>query len=105
MPVLLDADSLGVGVLTDLQFEDEGSSRPGKARASTPQQASQTVRMLCSLTLDPHLVGLFLTVFICAEHFLCVSVYLPHTALFSNEYESLLSNPYPARPLLACLCL
>ncbi|XP_059200428.1 apolipophorins [Centropristis striata] len=49
------ADSLGVGVLTDLQFEDEGAA--GKAKASTPQQASQTVRMLCSLTSDPQLVS------------------------------------------------
>ncbi|XP_070774929.1 uncharacterized protein [Enoplosus armatus] len=51
------ADSLGLGVLTDLQFEDEGAARPGKARVSTPQQASQTVRMLCSLTSDPQLVS------------------------------------------------
>lgn len=60
MPLLLNApaDSLGVGVLTGLQFEDEGAARPGKARASSPQQASQTVRMLCSLISDPELVGL-----------------------------------------------
>ncbi|XP_070830189.1 uncharacterized protein [Chaetodon trifascialis] len=51
------ADSLGVGVLTDLQFEDEGGARPGEARVSTPQQASQTIRMLCSLTSDPQLVS------------------------------------------------
>ncbi|XP_045907286.1 uncharacterized protein LOC123972095 isoform X3 [Micropterus dolomieu] len=51
------ADSLGLGVLRDLQFEDEGAARPGKATASTPQQASQTVRMLCSLTSDPELVS------------------------------------------------
>ncbi|XP_063741934.1 apolipophorins [Eleginops maclovinus] len=51
------ADSSGLGVLTDLQFEDEGAARPGKARASTPQQASQTLRMLCSLTSDPQLVS------------------------------------------------
>ncbi|XP_033993534.1 apolipophorins-like [Trematomus bernacchii] len=51
------ADSVGLGVLTDLQFEDEGAARPGKARASTPQQASQTVRMLCSLTSDPQLLS------------------------------------------------
>ncbi|XP_037642433.1 uncharacterized protein LOC119498040 [Sebastes umbrosus] len=51
------ADSLRPGVLTDLQFEDEGTARPGKSRASTPQQASQTVRMLCSLTADPQLVS------------------------------------------------
>lgn len=60
MPVLPNAhaDSLGVGVLTDLQFEDEGAEKPGKGRASTPQQASQTVRVLCSLTSDPQLVSL-----------------------------------------------
>ncbi|KAK1879652.1 hypothetical protein KUDE01_027769, partial [Dissostichus eleginoides] len=51
------ADSVGLGVLTDLQFEDEGAARPGKARASTPQQASQTVRMLCSLTSDQQLLS------------------------------------------------
>ncbi|XP_051279537.1 uncharacterized protein LOC127375918 isoform X2 [Dicentrarchus labrax] len=51
------AESLGIGVLTDLQFEDDESSRPGKSRASTPQQASQTVRMLCSLTSDPQQVS------------------------------------------------
>ncbi|XP_044075986.1 uncharacterized protein LOC122887130 [Siniperca chuatsi] len=51
------ADSLGLGVLTGLQFEDEGAARPGKTRASTPQQASQTVRTLCSLTSDPQLVS------------------------------------------------
>ncbi|TNN69892.1 hypothetical protein EYF80_019960 [Liparis tanakae] len=49
------ADVLRPGVLTDLQFEDEGTARPGKARASTPQQASQTVRMLCSLVSDAQL--------------------------------------------------
>nr|XP_040026805.1 uncharacterized protein LOC120815845 isoform X3 [Gasterosteus aculeatus aculeatus] len=53
----LGADSLGLGVLADLQFEDEGASRPGKARASTPQQASETVRLLCSLTSDPQPVS------------------------------------------------
>ncbi|KAI4809707.1 hypothetical protein KUCAC02_018573, partial [Chaenocephalus aceratus] len=51
------ADSVGLGVLTGLQFEDEGAARQGKARASTPQQASQTVRMLCSLTSDPQLLS------------------------------------------------
>ncbi|XP_068456308.1 uncharacterized protein [Clinocottus analis] len=51
------ADVLRHGVLTDLQFEDEGTAKPGKARASTPQQASQTVSMLCSLTSDPPLVS------------------------------------------------
>ncbi|KAM8851209.1 uncharacterized protein AB9W97_022010 isoform 3-T3 [Spinachia spinachia] len=51
------ADSLSLGVLAHLQFEDEGAARPGKARASTPQQASETVRLLCSLTSDPQLVS------------------------------------------------
>lgn len=51
------ADSSGVGVLTDLQFEDEGSARPGKMGATTPLQASHSVRMLCSLVSDPQLVG------------------------------------------------
>ncbi|TDH06001.1 hypothetical protein EPR50_G00128340 [Perca flavescens] len=50
-------DSLGPGVLTDLQFEDEGAARPEKARVSTLQQASQTVRILCSLTSDPQLAS------------------------------------------------
>uniref|UniRef100_UPI003AABB2CD uncharacterized protein n=1 Tax=Centroberyx gerrardi TaxID=166262 RepID=UPI003AABB2CD len=45
-------DSSGVGVLTGLQFEEEGAVRPGKARPSTPQQASETVRMLCGLISD-----------------------------------------------------
>ncbi|XP_034743303.1 apolipophorins-like [Etheostoma cragini] len=53
----LETDSLDPGVLTDLQFEDEGAARPEKARASTPQQASQTVRILCSLTSDPQLAS------------------------------------------------
>lgn len=92
MPALPNAhaDSLGVGVLTNLQFEDEGAARPGKATASAPQQASQTVRMLCSLTSDPQLVGLHgfrsslncilsVTSFICKEHLLYVSVYLSLT--------------------------
>ncbi|XP_042284010.1 uncharacterized protein LOC121908222 isoform X3 [Thunnus maccoyii] len=53
-----EADSLVLGVLTDLKFEEEeGPARPGKAKLSTPQQASQTVRMLCSLTSDPQLVS------------------------------------------------
>lgn len=50
--------SLVPGVQTDLQFEEEGAARPGKAKLSTPQRASQTVRMLCGLTSDPQLVGL-----------------------------------------------
>ncbi|XP_037314999.2 uncharacterized protein LOC119209652 [Pungitius pungitius] len=53
----LGAESLNLGVLADLQFEDEGPARPGKARAWTPQQASVTVRLLCSLTSDPQLVS------------------------------------------------
>ncbi|XP_034558816.1 apolipophorins-like [Notolabrus celidotus] len=52
-----DTDMFGPGVLTDLQFEDEGASRQGRTRASTPQRASQTVRMLCSLTSDPQRVS------------------------------------------------
>ncbi|KAM3605075.1 uncharacterized protein V6R79_020226 [Siganus canaliculatus] len=50
------AGSLGAGLQTDLQFEDEGPSRPGKVRAS-PQRASHTVRMLCGLTSDSQLVS------------------------------------------------
>lgn len=118
------ADSLGLGVLTDLQFEEEGAARPGKAKLSTPQQASQTVRMLCSLTSDPQLVGLKCNRFHSALNCIYlqeelnvqyVSVYLPYTEgnaklkppvpSLSNEYDSLLSSPFPARPLLACLCL
>ncbi|CAK6952249.1 uncharacterized protein LOC121908222 isoform X2 [Scomber scombrus] len=51
------AGSLVPGVQTDLQFEEEGAARPGKAKLSTPQRASQTVRMLCGLTSDPQLVS------------------------------------------------
>lgn len=58
LPPVSPADSLSHGVLTDLQFEEEGAEWPGKSRESTPQQASHTVRMLCSLTSDPELVGL-----------------------------------------------
>ena len=76
------ADSLVLGVLTDLKFEEEeGPARPGKAKLSTPQQASQTVRMLCSLTSDPQLVGLkcnrfhsAFTCIICKKHSMYVSV-------------------------------
>ncbi|XP_035489892.2 uncharacterized protein LOC118310747 isoform X2 [Scophthalmus maximus] len=50
-------DSLSDGVLTDLQFEEEGAAWPGKSRVSTPQQASQTVRTLCSLTSNPQQVS------------------------------------------------
>lgn len=57
MPVPPIADSLSDGVLTDLQFEEEGAAWPGKSRVSTPQQASQTVRTLCSLTSNPQQVG------------------------------------------------
>ncbi|XP_074545635.1 uncharacterized protein LOC141804879 [Halichoeres trimaculatus] len=52
-----DAGSVGPGVPTDLQFEDEEASRQGKTRASTPLRASQTVRMLCSPTSDPQQVS------------------------------------------------
>lgn len=55
--LIVPADSLGTGVPTDLQFEDEGATRLGKTRPTTPQEVGQTVRMLCSLTSDPQLVG------------------------------------------------
>ncbi|XP_030016477.1 uncharacterized protein LOC115437389 [Sphaeramia orbicularis] len=42
-------DSLGRGAFTDLLFEEEASVRAGRNKASTPQQASHTIRMLCSL--------------------------------------------------------
>ncbi|XP_034038437.1 apolipophorins-like [Thalassophryne amazonica] len=45
-------DSLSRGVLTDLQFDDDGVSWAGKERTSTPQRASQTVRSLCGLTSE-----------------------------------------------------
>lgn len=59
MSVLLVAplDSLGVGVLTDLPYEEEGAARPGRGRTSTPQKASETVRMLCGLISDQQQVG------------------------------------------------
>ncbi|KAG7227140.1 hypothetical protein INR49_013938 [Caranx melampygus] len=53
----LGADSLSQGVLTSLQFEEEGAARPGKSRGSFLQQASHTVRLLCSLTSDPQRVS------------------------------------------------
>ncbi|KAK2822136.1 hypothetical protein Q5P01_022201 [Channa striata] len=53
----LGADSLNLGVVTHLQFEDEGDVRPGKSRVATPLQASQTVRMLCITTSDPQQVS------------------------------------------------
>lgn len=52
------ADSLSLGVLTDLQFEEKGAAREGKFRTATTLQASQTVRILCSITSDPQQVGL-----------------------------------------------
>lgn len=91
MPVLVNAhaDSLGPGVLTDLQFEDEGAARPEKARASTPQQASQTVRILCSLTSDPQLVGLnsFQSAFDCI-YILIVCFSLPALHLYAASFSS-----------------
>ncbi|XP_026169164.1 apolipophorins-like [Mastacembelus armatus] len=51
-------DLLNFGGVTDLQFEDEVTVRPGKTRLATSLQASQTVRMLCSVTADPQQVGL-----------------------------------------------
>lgn len=50
------ADSVGSGVPTDLQFEDERLAKPRKDRASALQEISQTVRTLCSLTSDPKMV-------------------------------------------------
>ncbi|XP_028987619.2 uncharacterized protein LOC114844422 isoform X3 [Betta splendens] len=46
------AESLNGGALTDLTFEEEGAPRERKFRNSTPLQASQTVRRLCSTTSD-----------------------------------------------------
>ncbi|XP_029380588.1 apolipophorins [Echeneis naucrates] len=54
---LSGADTLSPGVLTSLQLEEEGGTRQGKPRASSLQQASQTIRMLCSLTSNPQLVS------------------------------------------------
>lgn len=50
------SDSVGSGVPTDLQFEDERASKPRRDRASALQDISQTVRTLCSLTSDPKMV-------------------------------------------------
>lgn len=50
------ADSVGSGVPTDLQFEDERVARPRKDRASALQEISQAVRTLCSLTSEPKMV-------------------------------------------------
>lgn len=55
--LIVPADSLGTRVPADLHFEDEGAARLGKTRPATPQEVGQTVRMLCSLTSDPQLVG------------------------------------------------
>nr|XP_057943014.1 uncharacterized protein LOC131138235 isoform X3 [Doryrhamphus excisus] len=46
------ADLLSIGTQTGLQFEDEGAARPGKV-LPTPDHASQTIRMLCSLISHP----------------------------------------------------
>ncbi|XP_054625428.1 uncharacterized protein LOC129177877 [Dunckerocampus dactyliophorus] len=46
------ADLLGIGTQSGLEFEDEGAARPGKV-FTTPDHASQTIRMLCSLTSHP----------------------------------------------------
>lgn len=50
------ADSVGSGVPTDLQFEDERVARPRRDKASALQEVSQTVRTLCSLTSEPKTV-------------------------------------------------
>ncbi|KAM4551263.1 uncharacterized protein PAE49_015110 isoform 2-T2 [Odontesthes bonariensis] len=52
----LGAESLSTGMLTDLQFVDEGAARQEQTRSSTPQ-AVQTIRLLCSLNSDPQLVS------------------------------------------------
>ncbi|CAG5896969.1 unnamed protein product [Menidia menidia] len=51
------AESLGIGVLTDLQFVDEGTSEQRQTSRSTPQAVAETVRLLCSLSSDPQLVS------------------------------------------------
>ncbi|CAL8346241.1 unnamed protein product [Merluccius merluccius] len=43
-------ESLGPGVLTDLMFDQEGGA--GRGPASTRQQASESVSLLCGLTRD-----------------------------------------------------
>nr|XP_020442398.1 uncharacterized protein LOC109951951 [Monopterus albus] len=53
----LGVDLLSFGVLTGLQFEDERAMKTEKTRVATPLQASQTVRMLCSITSDPQQVS------------------------------------------------
>ncbi|MEQ2244052.1 hypothetical protein ILYODFUR_013221, partial [Ilyodon furcidens] len=50
----LGAESLSPGVLTDLQFEDDRTSR---LRKTTPQKVGQTVTLLCSIASDPQLVS------------------------------------------------
>ncbi|MEQ2290686.1 hypothetical protein AMECASPLE_005659 [Ameca splendens] len=53
----LGAESLCPGVLTDLQFEDDRTSRLRKTRLTTPQKVGQTVTLLCSVASDPQLVS------------------------------------------------
>ncbi|XP_045070322.1 uncharacterized protein LOC121534786 [Coregonus clupeaformis] len=45
-------DTLGLGVLTDLQFVEEGAEGKARGRTSSPQEATDTVRKLCGLTSD-----------------------------------------------------
>ncbi|XP_023191574.1 uncharacterized protein LOC102233917 isoform X3 [Xiphophorus maculatus] len=47
------AESLSPGVFTDLQFEDEGPSRP-----TSLQEVGRTVALLCSVASDPQLISL-----------------------------------------------
>nr|XP_043895928.1 uncharacterized protein LOC122778275 [Solea senegalensis] len=66
------ADSLSHSVQTHLMFEEEGRAQPGKSRLSTPQQARQTLRMLCSLTSNPQQVS---------QEFLHLAFLLKHLTL------------------------
>ncbi|XP_029560066.1 uncharacterized protein LOC115156670 isoform X1 [Salmo trutta] len=45
-------DTLGPGVLSDLQFVEEGAEGQVRGRTSSPQEATDTVRKLCGLTSD-----------------------------------------------------
>lgn len=106
MPILLNTDSVGLGVLTGLQFEDEGAARQGKARASTPQQASQTVRMLCSLTSDPQLVGLnkFNFPLNCIQEMIILSFSL-HNYTYSGPFQLMIETTCRVRPTLISINL
>lgn len=66
------SESLSPGVFTDLQFEDEGPSRP-----TSLQEVGRTVALLCSVASDPQLVtcSLFSSTFISsAPHCLYLAV-------------------------------